>query len=198
MLPALIVFLKNPIAGKTKTRLAATVGHTRALEIYHELVAHTRTECLAAPATRYVYYSDFIPETDGWERDDIRAIQQGADLGNRMQAAFQAVFRAGHQRAVIIGSDCLGLTTDLLIDAFDCLNERKSVLGPALDGGYYLIGLRASTDPAVVFQNMTWSVDDVAQITRERLANAGYSLGELSALSDVDHEEDWIGYGRKV
>ncbi len=198
MLPALIVFLKNPIAGKTKTRLAATVGHARALEIYHELVAHTRTECLAAPAARYVYYSDFIPETDGWADEDIRAVQQGADLGDRMRAAFEAVFKAGHQRAVIIGSDCLGLTTALLEDAFDCLNERKSVLGPALDGGYYLLGLRASADPAVVFQNMTWSVDDVAQVTRERLATAGYSLGELPELSDVDHLEDWLGYGREA
>ena len=195
-LPALLIFIKNPELGTAKTRLAKTVGDERALRIYRELLRHTREVATEVNAERYLYYSKFVDTTDDWLAANFnKALQPEGNLGTRMQTAFAAVL-AQHDRAVIVGSDCATLTPEIVEQAFTALNTHDAVLGPAADGGYYLLGLKdLSVD---VFSDMVWSVDTVAEVTRQRLADAGKTVAELVELSDIDTEADWVRYGWEV
>ena len=189
--PALLLMVKNPIPGKTKTRLAADVGHDRALEIYAELTRHTREQASGLTGiTRYLYYSDFVDTADAWPSEAyIKLVQVGAGLGERMSVAFQRAFDRGHDRVVIIGSDCPGLTTDLLRESISALARHDLVIGPATDGGYYLLGLR-HPQPGL-FSNMPWSTDSVAAETLRRARVQALRVKELPTLSDVDRLADW-------
>lgn len=190
---ALITFVKNPKKGKVKTRLARTVGDDRALQIYKALLQHTRDICTSINASRYLYYSNFIDEQDEWPNELFqKELQPTGDLGNRMATAFQQVLRK-HQKAVIIGSDCASLTSGIVEEAFRQLEDHDFVLGPAFDGGYYLLGMR--TFLPVLFEDMPWSTESVADITRQRILDAQKSFSEVATLSDIDYEEDWEKYG---
>ena len=196
--PALLIMVKNPIAGKTKTRLAQDVGHKKALKMYRILMRYTRQQALALEgASRYLLYSDFVDHEDKWPAETFtKEVQQGQGLGERMRHAFDQAFARGHDRVVVIGSDCPGLTTELLIEAFAALKDHDVSIGPANDGGYYLLGLR-SPQPALL-TDMTWSTDTVYEETLARTRVQGLSVRPLPALSDVDHLEDWVGYGWPV
>lgn len=192
----LILFIKNPIAGKTKTRLAAQVGNDRALKMYDRLLTYTRTVALALPVRRFLYYSEFVDQEDGWSANDFdKHLQIGADLGARMEQAFADTFSLV-DRAVIIGSDCPGITPQLLEQAFQALEEQDLVLGPARDGGYYLLGLR-QPQPSL-FRAMEWSTEEVAAETLQRAAALHLRVHQLPVLSDVDYLEDWQSYGWPV
>ena len=191
----LIIFIKNPIPGKTKTRLAAEVGDERALAMYRQLLDYTREVTEEVEARRLLFYSERITD-DAWPTEHFeKHVQQGADLGERMERAFAQAFQ-GADKVLIIGSDCPGIRPLLLEQAFDALDEHDAVLGPAEDGGYYLLGLRQMV-PAL-FRDMAWSVESVAQETRDRLRAAGCSLYELPVLRDVDYLADWEYYGWEV
>lgn len=190
---ALITFVKNPKKGKVKTRLAQSVGDEKALQIYQALLEHTRQICLKIPAHRYLYYSSFIDEKDNWSNTAFhKALQPDGDLGERMSTAFKQVLQK-HDKAIIIGSDCASLKAEIIEQAFDLLEEHDFVLGPAIDGGYYLLGMRQLL-PAL-FTDIPWSTDKVADITRQRIQAEGFSLAEVATLSDIDYEEDWEKYG---
>ena len=194
--PALILFLKNPIPGKTKTRLAATVGDDMALRMYDILVRWTHDQLIGLPRriTCYLYYSESVMDQDVFEDDRfVKRTQRGADLGERMEKAFAEVFAMAHDAAIIIGSDCPGVTTKYLEDAFVELESKDVVIGPALDGGYTLLGMQ-STNPNL-FRAMNWSTEAVLATTIERCEQAGKSFQLLHPLSDIDHIEDWYGYG---
>ncbi|MEM6397658.1 MAG: TIGR04282 family arsenosugar biosynthesis glycosyltransferase [Bacteroidota bacterium] len=195
MQAALIIFVKNPIPGKTKTRLAEDVGNDAALAMYGQLMDHTRRQALKLTGIeRLLYYSDFIPDHDMWSMGGFeRRVQSGEDLGQRMLSAFEEVFKEGAERVVIIGSDCPGVDSDLLVEAFAHLKDNDLVLGPALDGGYYLLGMKQPQP--TLFQDMNWSTETVAKETRKRAKNEGLSLFKLPTLSDVDYLEDWLNYG---
>lgn len=194
--PALLIFIKNPELGTAKTRLAKTVGDERALRIYRELLRHTREVTTQVAASRYLYYSKFVDTTDEWSADDFhKAVQPAGDLGRRMRTAFEAVL-AHHDRAVIVGSDCATLHPAILERAFAALGTHDAVIGPAADGGYYLLGLKdLSVD---VFGGMTWSVATVATTTIDRLEGAGKTVARLPVLSDIDTEDDWKRHGWEV
>ncbi len=187
--------VKNPIAGKTKTRLAEDVGDEKALEMYGVLMRYTRDQALALNGvTRYLYYSEFVDTQDEWSnRQFLKLVQVGAGLGERMASAFDRAFVRGHDRVIIIGSDCPGLTTRLLEEAFEALKTNDLVIGPAHDGGYYLLGMRHPHP--YLFSDMRWSTDTVAKETRARAQDRGLSMATLPTLSDVDRLEDWLGYG---
>ena len=195
---ALLLFVKNPIPGKTKTRLAASVGNERALVMYDRLQRYTRDQAAALEGvTLYLHYSDHVPEEDLWPADRfLKLVQRGEGLGQRMEAAFQHAFARGHERVCIIGSDCPGVTTELLGRAFAALETEEVVLGPALDGGYYLLGLR-HLHPTL-FRDMEWSTERVAEETLARAGAQGLGVGQLEVLRDVDHLEDWESYGWEV
>lgn len=192
---ALLIFIKNPMIGKAKTRLAATVGDDRALQIYEALLGHTRQLALQVDAERLLFYSHFIDHDDEWSPRQFRQyLQADGDLGQRMTAGFREAFALPDTRkAIIIGSDCASLTPDIIAEAFRALDGHDFVIGPATDGGYYLLGMR-DFHPEV-FQNIAWSTEYVAQQTIDRITALGKSCAEVATLSDIDYEEDWARYG---
>ncbi len=196
--PALLVFVKNPVPGKTKTRLAEAVGNDRALLMYRRLLDHTRVQAAALPGvTRYLHYSEYVDDHDAWPGAAfIKLVQVGDGLGERMSRAFDHAFARRHDRVIIIGSDCPGVTTALLEEAFAALLTSDVVVGPALDGGYYLLGMR-HPHPGL-FTNMEWSTDHVLEDTLARARVQGLRVTPLTPLSDVDYLEDWLRYGWEV
>lgn len=193
----LLIFIRNPIPGKVKTRLASTLGDAEALRIYHLLLEKTRQAALDCRAERWLFYSDFIDPNDAWSGPDfVKKLQSPGDLGNRMSAAFEEAFSAGAHRVLIIGSDCPELDGALLNRAFDLLEEADYVLGPASDGGYYLLGMKQMYSS--VFQQMTWSTETVLAETAKRIADQDKTVAWLPELTDVDTEEDWRAYSRFI
>lgn len=193
---ALLIFIKNAEKGKVKTRLANTVGEERALEIYLALLAHTRKVAQAVDLDRLLFYSNFIEQTDAWPNEFFQKyVQEGADLGHRMLHAFQEAFKK-HEKVVIIGSDCASLSSEILQDAFEQLEHYPFVIGPATDGGYYLLGMTAP-EPSL-FLDIEWSTDKVLPTTLARIQSLGKSYYLLPELSDIDYEEDWAQYGWKI
>lgn len=190
MRSVLLVFIRNPQLGKVKTRLARTVGDVEALRIYHILLEKTRVAALGVEVERWLFYSDFIDKNDNWQEADFsKKIQSSGDLGERMEQAFRDAFEAGANKVVIIGSDCPGLTGVILQMAFDKLDETDFVLGPTLDGGYYLLGMKELE--GMVFHGIEWSTGTVLVRTLQKIQAAGKSCALLPVLSDVDTEEDW-------
>jgi len=188
-----IVFIKNPELGKVKTRLAKTVGDEKALKIYKSLMSHTKNVVQSVEASRLLFYSEWIHTSDEWSPDFFnKQLQPKGDLGNRMTAAFEQGFKKGSP-VVIVGSDCPGLSTEIINQAFSLLKANDFVIGPALDGGYYLMGMN-SFNPEV-FQNIEWSTETVKQKTIEKISALEKTYKELEPLSDIDFEEDWIKYG---
>lgn len=190
---ALLIFVKNPEKGKVKTRLAETLGQDCALKIYLALLEHTRAVALQVNVDRLLFYSSFVEKNDGWSTGDfIKYTQQGADLGARMLHAFQSAFEK-YRKVVIIGSDCANLTPAIVREAFEQLDYFPFVIGPATDGGYYLLGM--TTPEPSLFLNMEWSTDEVLSNTLERIASLGKDYYLLPELSDIDYAEDWEQYG---
>ncbi len=189
----LLIFIRNPEPGKVKTRLARTTGDAEALRIYQILLDKTRQAALEVQAERWLLYSDFLDQADAWPADSFqKMVQHSGDLGERMAQAFQAAFAAGARQVVIIGSDCPDLTGSILEQAFRALKTADCVVGPVPDGGYYLLGMRAFE--ASFFQNIAWSTDTVRSTTLERMAAAGKTCILLPMFTDVDTEEDWLGW----
>ncbi len=194
---ALLIFIKNSELGKVKTRLAATVGNEQALKIYEELLRYTRQTTLEIPAARHLFYSDFLEKNDDWNIDFFqKSVQQGSDLGERMSNAFDFIFNQKFQKAVIIGSDCPTLTSEILHQAFTALDHCDLVVGPATDGGYYLLGMKKLH--RALFQNIVWSSENVLSKTLRKAQELNLSTYQLASLPDVDYEEDWIKYGWKI
>ncbi|MBT8281453.1 MAG: TIGR04282 family arsenosugar biosynthesis glycosyltransferase [Muriicola sp.] len=183
----LLIFTRNPELGKCKTRLAASVGDKAALEIYTFLLQHTVKVTLPLKAQKTVYYSDKLGVNDLWdEKEYHKKLQQGNDLGERMANAFQEGFNAGYKRIIVIGSDLFDLSTDDLITAFDKMQSCDFVLGPASDGGYYLLGMTRFVPE--VFKGKNWGTASVLEDTINDLRHENYCL--LTVKNDVDVLED--------
>lgn len=185
----LIIFSKNPVAGKVKTRLAADIGDEKALAVYHQLLQLTAEVAATVNAEAIACYSDRLEEGDifgklGFEK----AVQKGADLGERMCNAFENSFREGFRHVVLIGSDCPELDRGIIEAALDHLQTYDMVIGPATDGGYYLIGLTANYRD--LFIGREWSHQNVFAQTMETAKALGLSFFELPELSDVDNLSD--------
>lgn len=186
----LIIFIKNPVLGKVKTRLAATLGDQKALEIYVKLLEHTKKVVTKAEVQKKVYYSEVIVEEDMWlGAEFMKAKQQGKDLGERMLNAFDYSFKDKKEKVVIIGSDCLDLTSEIIEEAFEKLNNHDVVIGPSEDGGYYLLGMN-NLYPQL-FQHKKWSTESVFIDTIEDILELGLSHYTLPTLTDIDTENDW-------
>lgn len=187
----LIIFVKNEEAGKTKTRLAATIGDEQALEAYRKLLGWTVKQTRELDVIREVWYSRFVARDDIWETGDYKKqLQSGDNLGERMSNAFRKSFvEESFQKVVIIGSDCAELTSGVIEQAFQKLEDHEFVIGPAEDGGYYLLGMR-SYHPEV-FEEIEWSTGSVFQKTVEKIEGLGLGYTALKELNDVDTIEDW-------
>lgn len=184
----LIIFVKNPLPGKVKSRLAKTLGNKAALHIYLELLDHTRKITTALPLNKVVFFSDFL-EADGfWEPSYEKQLQSGQDLGMRMELAFEWGFRMGNAQVCIIGSDCYELNGQIILQAFDVLDHKDVVLGPTYDGGYYLLGMKVLHRE--LFRKKKWSTDSVTSDTVKDLQQLRLTWDRLPTLHDVDVEAD--------
>lgn len=184
----LIIFVKNRIPGRTKTRLAKSIGNEAALQVYDELLAHTHSVSLCFKGVRWVFFSDYLEKEGLWQQGFKLAVQQGEDLGERMQRAFERCFSEGAQRVCIIGSDCFELEPGHLHQAFDALREQDVAIGPAKDGGYYLLGLQEQQPE--LFQHKTWSTPDVCAETLDDCKRLCLSVYQLPSLHDLDDIRD--------
>jgi rSAM/selenodomain-associated transferase 1 len=184
----LILFYRNPELGKVKTRLAATIGDEKALAVYFLLTHHTMTVAAPVPCDKIIYYSDFVDTEDNWPSKIFqKSLQQGFGLGDRMMHAFREGFR-NYKSICIIGTDCFELTQEILEDAFGQLETHDAVIGPARDGGYYLLGMNRLHPE--FFHDKSWSSDLVAAATMNDFRKLGLRFTELPLLTDVDQEKD--------
>ena len=183
----LLIFTRNPELGKVKTRLAKTIGNKAALNIYAFLLHKTEKISRKVNADKAVFYSVKIRENDIWNESVFQKYQQeGNDLGARMQHAFQKGFDAGYEKIIIIGSDLYDITTQDIDLAFDELTNNDVVIGPAEDGGYYLLGLQEMITP--IFNNKEWGTSTVREETLKNLTNKKVKLLDLK--NDIDVYED--------
>ena len=192
----IVVFARAPELGRVKSRLAAEIGEVAALAAYDALArgcwrntleARDDTGCRAVIAFTP---DDAGPAVHAWLADADSCIAQGTgDLGDRMLGAITAVLAAGARKVVVTGTDCPALSAAVLRDAFAALDASDVVLGPATDGGYYLIGMSAAH--GAVFTGVPWGSDRTLAVTLAHSAAAGLRVALLGPLSDVDTAEDW-------
>ncbi|HWI58256.1 MAG TPA: TIGR04282 family arsenosugar biosynthesis glycosyltransferase, partial [Bacillota bacterium] len=190
----LVVFVRAPRPGQVKTRLAQALGERAACAAYRELVQTVLGNLSALPDVELHYTpADAAGEIQSWLRPGWSLHPQvPGDLGRRLQAAFQTIFQQGAQRVVVVGSDCPAVTTQDVATAWAALDSADVVLGPACDGGYWLIGLRQA-QPAL-FERVPWGTPAVFQETLERARGAKLTITRLRKLSDVDTLADWEAF----
>lgn len=190
----LAVFVRDPEPGKVKTRLAKAYGDLFAAELYGYFV----DDLLEALAPGSYHLEIFFTPT---ERElDIRrrfgnqfpyTPQRGEGLGDRMENAFRSCFAKGFAATLLIGSDFPDLTAEVIEQAFQTLeNGQDAVVGPAFDGGYYLIGFRSDTFDPAVFNGIPWGENTVFEKTVNRLHARGYRVHLAPAWHDIDTGND--------
>ncbi len=186
----LIIFIKNPIEGLVKSRLAASIGDYPAFLIYKELLKKARDLAISTPFAKAVFYSNFIDDNDIWENDLFgKFLQRDDGVGNRMKNAFADSFLDGFERVVLTGSDIIGLTPEIIEQAFAGLDNSDVVLGPAKDGGYYLVGMNKLHTG--LFRDIDWSTEKVLSQTLNKVKSLNLSLSLLPELSDLDRFDDF-------
>lgn len=197
---ALVIFAKAPVAGQVKTRLCPPLTHDEAATLHGSFVLDMleRTKVAmerwklpfdrylaCAPSSQHVFFK--IME----ERHRVRLLDQlGADLGARMREACRATFDRGHTRLVLVGTDVPTLPLEHYRKATALLEGHDVVLGPARDGGYYLLGLAKRVDE--LFDDIPWSTDRVFRLTCERAESLGLRVACLPEWRDVDTIDDLI------
>ena len=190
---ALGIFAQAPVPGRVKSRLAAEVGPSTAADVYWRAGRQVVATALGPGYRAVVWYSPaseaaFVREwLDGLGRFELRP-QGGGSLGARLAAAFLRHFRDGASRVVIVGTDCPGVDRRVVLDALGQLGAADVVMGPTLDGGYYLLGLRAPQP--LLFRGLAWTGGSVAAQTRARAQALGLRLRTLRPLRDVDTARD--------
>ncbi|PTM04998.1 MAG: glycosyltransferase [Bacteroidetes bacterium] len=186
----LIIFVKNIKLGKVKTRLAKTVGDDQAFTIYKALVEVTEKATSKIEVDKRIYFSDAIVD-DIWP-NDIKTVQKGNDLGERMNNAFQDGFNDGYSEIVLIGSDLPKITKTVINKGFMSLKQNEVVFGPAEDGGYYLVGM--SNFHPCIFKNKVWSTSNLLDVTLLELKQKNINPSLIETLNDIDTFEDLQGY----
>ncbi len=185
----LIIFAKNAELGKVKTRLAKDIGDENALEVYLALLAHTEQVTRPVLAQKKCYYSNYIENADVFDDEYYeKSIQSGDDLGERMYNAAKISSGEWANKIIIIGSDCYDINSGIIEEAFKALDSHDFVIGPAEDGGYYLIGM---TEPhPEIFLNKVWSTENVFLDTLLDIQKLNKTHYLLPTLSDVDTVDD--------
>jgi rSAM/selenodomain-associated transferase 1 len=214
----LIIFTRYPVPGKTKTRLIPALGEQGAADLHSRMAEYTLlnllTLCLDQSLEIGIYYSGGDRALmQNWLNPIISSFfenhsnlrinpicyhaQIGEDLGKRMQRAFEDGFKNKIEKMIIIGTDCPDVNPNLIEEAFLALNSQDVVLGPASDGGYYLIGLSQSF--SMLFNHVDWGSDRVLAQTRKIIEQENLSVYDLPVLTDVDRPDDlYIWQSKKV
>jgi len=190
----LLILLKAPLLGQVKTRMAAEIGADNALAAYRQML----DKVLSTMAPLSVVELHYTPKTELCLVKDISNNrftyhdQAEGDLGFRILAAFRQAFQAGAKRIAMIGTDCPEVTSLDVQTAWAALKTNDLVLGPAQDGGYWLIGLKEPHPE--LFTGINWSTATVLTETLTRASQLGLSHHLLQTLSDVDTLADWQAY----
>ncbi len=190
---ALIIFVKYPEPGKVKTRLAADIGEEKAAHIY-SLMAKKIIEKVLAPEDyhTFVFYdppSETHRVNDWLGAGDYELFPQSeGSLGSRIINSFDTVFSKGFKKTIIIGTDCIGVKSKLIREALYGLDNDDVAIGPAHDGGYYLLGLNSATPQ--IFQDIEWSTESVLKQTLDKVNTSGLGHFLLETLNDIDTIQD--------
>ncbi len=188
-----IMFVKFPQKGKVKSRLAASLGDERALELYRCFVTDL-LEMIGKsgyPLVLSFYPPEAEREMRGWLGDGYSYLaQQGSNIGERMRNAFETVFSRGYRSVLLMGSDSPDLTTEILDEAFSSLEEHHAVIGPAFDGGYYLIGFTREAFIPEVFRGISWSTEEVFRQTMNVFTATGRITHIMPPWRDIDTIND--------
>ena len=197
----LIVFSRVPRWGEVKRRLAQGVGEERALRVHLHLLGRTLEAAAAVRAERWL-----LLHPPGWDRSELPfpgrlldsfrlGTQDGPDLGARMRGALLAGLGEGFERVVLTGSDTPGIGPGILEEAFTVLDEAELVLGPSMDGGYYLIGVRKGRWAlSPLFEGIPWGTGEVLKLTLSKAGAAGLCTKILPELRDIDRPEDLASF----
>ena len=189
---ALVVFLKHPRPGGVKTRLAAAIGPEAAAGLYRALAEQVleATTPSAGDYERLVFFDppESLPQMRDWLPGLRLMAQSGEDLGARMAGAFARAFARGARRVAIVGTDAPGVSRATVREALSALDAADVVIGPADDGGYYLIALGAPRPE--LFADIEWSTPSVADVTRARAQAAGLAVHWLPRRRDIDTLDD--------
>ncbi|MEM6522985.1 MAG: TIGR04282 family arsenosugar biosynthesis glycosyltransferase [Bacteroidota bacterium] len=184
----LIVFCKNPEPGKVKTRLAKDIGYEKAFHVYEKLMEHTQRVAEINGRDYAIYYSDYINKDDIWNNAVHKVLQTGSNMGERMSNAMADGLSKGYRSVVLVGADIYDLTSDIIDYGFQKLTRSDVVIGPAKDGGYYLIGLKS--EQREIFNIEKWSVSSVLKDTLNLVNTLGLSYQLLDELNDIDDLDD--------
>ena len=188
-----LLFIKSPEKGQVKSRLAKAIGEDAALDVYKCLVSQTLENLKDGD---YLFRICFYPSDSGaiienWLGNAYYySPQHGRDLGEKMKNAFVHAFSDGVEKVLLIGSDIPDMSIPLLNEAFNALDSSDAVIGPANDGGYYLIGFNRASFLPDIFQGIVWSTDSVFDDTMKVFVKSGLSVHALRVLTDVDTFED--------
>ncbi len=193
----LILMLKYPVPGRVKTRLARHIGKANAALLYRSLASRILATCseLDHPLLLSCHPDQKIQEYRSWLGDSYCYIsQQGKNLGERMQSSMEQAFELGFTGATLLGTDIPDLSKYILEQAMTGLDRHKAVLGPALDGGYYLLGLSQQCFNPELFKGIPWSTSRVWEHTMKRFGSLGLEPFILPTMRDLDNLEDFKAY----
>ncbi|MCZ8158161.1 MAG: TIGR04282 family arsenosugar biosynthesis glycosyltransferase [Leptospira sp.] len=186
----LIIFAKNPRLGHVKTRIAKEVGDAQALQIYRSLLSRILEISEHFVTNNVIYWEGGIPEGDFYIKKSFSNENQViGDLGYKMEKAFEQELKDS-EYVCIIGSDCIELTKEIVEEAFASLSQHDFVIGPAHDGGYYLLGMKHASP--YIFEGIEWSTDQVYKETLQSIKNQSKSVYVLPMLGDVDTYSDYL------
>lgn len=197
----LLFFVKKPERGKVKSRLAAVIGGDSAVRLYKNLVAQMLSTLREGTFPLYIC---FFPKNaqkpiKNWlGREYCYLPQNGTDLGERMRNGFMEAFEMGFKRVVLIGSDIPDLPLELIEEAFTSLHKNDVVIGPAFDGGYYLIGFKDKTFSPQVFEGIAWGTQNVFDETMKKLKRFRRVVHTLPYQRDIDTVEDLMHLDKRT
>lgn len=189
----LLFFIKNPEKGKVKTRLASAVGGEMAVRLYKRFLLEMLSTLNKGTFLFYLcfYPADALEGLRKWlGQDYLYMPQQGEDLGERMKNGFMEALAMNFKRVVLIGSDIPGLPLEFIEGAFQSLKEKDAVIGPSLDGGYYLIGFKDKKFSPQAFKGIRWGTERVFEETMKILKHEGLTVHTLRTWRDIDTVED--------
>ena len=197
----LLLFIRYPEPGRVKTRLAARIGADEAAELYRNFILDILATLERCGLPLRIYFSPAEKKAAlvAWLGPGYAFTpQRDAGLGIRMRFAFEEAFAEGFPRGILLGSDVPDLPLSVLKEAVDVLQRRDAVIGPARDGGYYLIGFRKESFPPDVFDGLPWGTAVVLQETMARLEAHGRRIHLLPEWQDVDTAKDLAALGRRA
>lgn len=190
---AIVVMVKYPRAGAVKTRLGREIGMEKAAMLYHGFVRIQLATCRSTGFETVISCHPDHPVSDylKWLGSGVDfLVQKGADLGRKMRDAFEQAFALGFDRVILIGSDLPHLRGAILKEAAKSTEKCDVVIGPALDGGYYLVAMKSDSFFPAMFEDIRWSTPDVLDITLKKMAESGRKICLLRAMQDIDTLED--------